>query len=74
MAARPPACCWSSKEPNQHRQDALVERVLADFLIAQRYAGEARIFAHAATDPEAHAELAALERELGPLERETWPE
>ena len=55
-------------------QDALVERALVDFLMAQRHKIEARIFAEAAADPEVQAELACLERECSPLDRETWPE
>jgi len=55
-------------------QDALVERALVDFLMAQRHKIEARIFAQAAADPEVQAELACLERECSPLDRETWPE
>lgn len=54
-------------------QDALVEQALSDLIIAARHVDEAESFAAAAADPALQAELAALDRELGPLDP-GWPE
>ena len=54
-------------------QDALVERALADLLLALKYADEARQFSELARDPSVQTEIGGIDDDLRAAEAD-WPE